>query len=159
MIRPKFWPIRSVLKYVIYITLINEFAKCMSKENENVKSELRVRRDLSRKENKSEIVVGLLIPYTFDGSRVSMSTYHSGAFYASAILIALEDINKHGSLLPGKNLSFIWNDTTCVERTAIKQQHYQQQKGVYAYIGGGCHCTTIAKNAGAYDIPMISYVS
>ena len=108
-----------------------------------------------------EIVIGLLLPYTFADS-VKMSTYKSGKFYASAIDIALEEINKNPDLLPGYRLTYIWNDTKCLESDAINSQYYQlrsKQDKIDVFIGLGCECNTVARVAGALNIPIISHVS
>ena len=108
-----------------------------------------------------EIVIGLLLPYTFADS-VKMSTYKRGEFYASAIDIALEEINKNPDLLAGYRLTYIWNDTKCLESVAINSQYYQlrsKQDKIDVFIGLGCSCNTVARIAGVLNIPIISHVS
>lgn len=99
--------------------------------------------------------VGLLIPmykafYT-----------KKGIYYASAISIAVDEINRQKNLLPGNNISFIWNDTDCEdENKTIRALMYQMyEEKVSAIIGPGCTCNTSARNAAAFNVPMISYVS
>ena len=135
----------------------------------NWKNNRRVRREIDLNSNSSvaltktrskekEIVIGLLIPYTFH-DQVEHSTYYTGKFYASAFNIALNEINSNPTLLPGYSLKYIWNDTKCLEKEAIKAQIYQLQNKIDAFIGPGCHCKTVAKIAGAINIPIISHVS
>ena len=99
--------------------------------------------------------VGLLIPM-----RVAYFTM-KGIYYASAFSIAVDEINKQDNLLPGNNISFIWNDTVCDdENKTIRALMYQMyEMKVSAIIGPGCNCNTSARNAAAFNVPMISYVS
>ena len=111
---------------------------------------------------RKEIRFGLLIPYNFTG--VDRSSYDSGSYYASAAEIAVDKINKDPHLLSNYCLSYIWNDTECLEKEAIRAQDYQlhfqgKEHRVDAFIGPGCHCKTVANVAGALNIPIISHVS
>ena len=102
-----------------------------------------------------EFTLGLLIPF-----HTSDSFNSKGLYYAPAISQAVEDINNMPDLLPGHNISFIWNDTECDEEQALRALFYQiQEKDVSAIIGPGCACATAARLAAALDIPMISFVS
>ena len=112
---------------------------------------------------RKEITFGLLIPYNFS-SKVERSTYDSGLYYASAVEIALDKINKDPDILPDYCLNYVWNNTGCLEQNAIRAQDYQlhldgKEHAVNAFIGPGCHCNTVAKVAGALNIPIISHVS
>ena len=99
--------------------------------------------------------VGLLIP--MKGAHYTKK----GVYYASAISIAVDEINRQENLLPGNNISFIWNDTNCNdENKTIRALMYQMYEAkVSAIIGPGCNCNTSARNAAAFNVPMISYVS
>lgn len=82
-----------------------------------------------------------------------------GANYASAMQVALKDV-EHDGILPGHNLSFVLHDTKCVEDItlrAVAENLVRSQ--VSAVIGPGCSCVTSASLAAAFNIPMISYVS
>lgn len=104
-----------------------------------------------------EFKLGLLIP--FKHASELGNYFHRGEYYASAMSIAVDDINKRQDLLPGRNLSFIWNDTLCEELNTLRALVYQLNNGVGAFIGPGCSCITSARNAAAFNISMISYVS
>lgn len=99
--------------------------------------------------------LGLLIPMT------SAHFTMKGIYYASAMSIAVDEVNKERNLLPGNNISFIWNDTDCWdENKTIRALMYQMYEAkVSAIIGPGCNCNTSARNAAAFNVPMISYVS
>ena len=98
--------------------------------------------------------VGLLIPLS------NAFFTKKGIYYASAISIAIDEINKQENLLPGHNISFIWNNTECEENKTIRALMYQiYEAKVSVIIGPGCTCNTSARNAAAFNVPMISYVS
>lgn len=99
--------------------------------------------------------VGLLIP--MEKARFTKK----GKYYAAAITIAVEEINKQQNLLPGSSLSFIWNETNCYdEQKTIRPLMYQMYEArVSAIIGPACNCGTTARIAAAFNVPMISYVS
>ena len=104
----------------------------------------------------STLPLGLLLPY--NGS--SNSTEQGGISHAAAILLAVQKINNDSSLLPGNQVTFVWNDTLCAsEEVSIRAIFNQLERGVKAYIGPGCNCETQAKIAAAWNVPMISYVS
>ena len=79
--------------------------------------------------------------------------------YASGITLAVEKVNSNPQLLAGHKLRYIWNDTACVETKAVKQQLYQLEAGVDAFIGPACECKTAAIVAEAVNKALISYVS
>ena len=105
----------------------------------------------------AEVKLGLLIPFK-QTTRLSNS-FHRGEFYASAMSIAVDDINRRPDLLPGQNVTFIWNDTRCEEFTTLQSIVYQLNEGVTAFIGPGCSCNTSARMAASFNKTMISYVS
>lgn len=98
--------------------------------------------------------VGLLIP--MEKARFTKK----GKYYAAAITIAVEEINKQQNLLPGSSLSFIWNETNCYdEQKTIRPLMYQMYEArVSAIIGPACNCGTTARIAAAFNVPMISYM-
>lgn len=106
-------------------------------------------------DTEADYTVGLLIPM--------YNAYYTkkGIYYASAMSIAVDKINRQKDLLPGNNISFIWNDTDCEdEDKTIRALMYQiYEAKVSAVIGPGCICNTSARNAAAFNVPMISYVS
>ena len=113
--------------------------------------------DLSSQTQK-EIVIGFLLPYTISEKP---PTYKSARYYASALTLAIDNITKNHQLLPGYKVTFIWNDTQCLENNTISQQFYQLtlSRPVDAVIGPGCHCLSAAKLGAALNIATISYVS
>lgn len=106
---------------------------------------------------KKDVKLGLLIPFKY--ARRLANYYHRGEYYASAISIAVDEINRRQDLLPGQNISFIWNNTECDELKTLRALVYQLNAGVSGFIGPGCTCTTAARSAAAFNVSMISYVS
>ena len=104
-----------------------------------------------------EVKLGLLIP--FKRTNRLGNYYHRGEFYASAMSIAVDAVNQRPDLLPGQNITFIWNDTDCEEFKTLQSVVYQLNKGVSAFIGPGCSCNTSARMAASFNKTMISYVS
>lgn len=104
-----------------------------------------------------EVKLGLLIPFKSAG-RIG-NYFHRGEFFASAMSIAVDDINRRPDLLPGINVTFIWNDTDCEELKTLQSVVYQMNQGVAAFIGPGCSCNTSARLAASFSKTMISYVS
>ena len=114
---------------------------------------------------QNEVVLGLLIPYKVTGG-ADLSGYSGGEYYAAAFMLAIEDINNDTRLLPNIKLRYVWNDTMCLVDLAIKSQLWQhssfqgeERTGVDAFIGTGCKCTTVVRNAVALNMPIISHVS
>ena len=113
-----------------------------------------------------DVFLGLLIPYNVTGG-ADLSGYSGGEYYASAFLLAIEDINNNKQLLPNVTLHYVWNDTMCLVDLAIRSQIWQhcsfkgtqQRTGVDAFIGTGCKCTTVVRNAAALNLPILSHVS
>ena len=103
-----------------------------------------------------EVKLGLLIPFKETALGTS---YHRGEFYASAISIAVDDINRRPDLLPGQNVTFIWNNTRCEEFQTLQSIVWQLNEGVTAFICPGCSCNTSARMAASFNKTMISYVS
>ena len=110
--------------------------------------------------SQKEIVIGVLLPYTISKTLVQ-TTFKSGKYYASAFTLAIDDINRNQNLLPGYKVSYVWNDTKCLENNTLSQQFYQltRDRRVDVFIGPGCHCSSAAKFAAALNIATISYVS
>lgn len=104
--------------------------------------------------------LGLLVPmWSADNDVAGQPYFFEGKEYASAIVLALEQIEKDG-LLPGHNLTYYLNDTTCDETVTLRALTYQiYDLKVSAIIGPGCSCATSARFAASFDVPMISYVS
>ena len=110
--------------------------------------------------NRKDIIkLGALIPFSLGDS--TLSSYFSGLYYASAMFLALEDINDDKYLLPNHTLTLVWTDTACDWKKAISMQlKMLEEEHVDAFIGGGCKgCLTNARIAAAQDLPMVSHVS
>lgn len=105
-----------------------------------------------------EYKLGLLLPYKTVGPHIGIN-YHKGERFASAMTIAIDKVNANPNLLPDYNLTFTWNDTECNDIIAVRAQFQQKNEGVKAFIGPGCSCNTAARNAAAFDMSIISYVS
>ena len=102
------------------------------------------------------LTLGLILPYRISGGGVQT---RPGIYYAAAMTVAVDNINKDPSLLPGINLRFIWDDSECMEEKSIKAFISQWEKKVDAFIGLGCRCFTQARMAAALNLPIISHVS
>ena len=102
------------------------------------------------------LTIGLILPYKLSSGS---NQNRPGEYYASAMTIAVDNINKDPTLLPGINLSFIWADSECDEEKSIEALIHQREKGVHAFIGFGCKCFTQARMAAALNLPIISHVS
>lgn len=111
---------------------------------------------VSQHEAKQNYTLGFLLPYD---TTLDFPGHYSAETYAQALLIALADIRKEKSLLPDINLKWVMKKTQCDELRAIRQQFYMLNNKVDALIGPGCHCVTAGRNAAAFDVPMMSYVS
>ncbi|PFX31878.1 Atrial natriuretic peptide receptor 1 [Stylophora pistillata] len=103
---------------------------------------------------EANYTLGLLIPMN------DADFLQKGNYYASAMSIAVDAVNSQQNLLPGQNISFIWNDTSCEdEDVTIRGLFHQMTEGnVAAIIGPGCLCNTSARIAAAFNLPMISYL-
>ena len=100
------------------------------------------------------LTIGLILPYEVGGGQS-----RPGTFYASALTVAVDNINKDPTLFPGTSLSFIWNDSGCREEESIKALIRQHERRVHAFIGFGCNCSKQARIAAALNLPAISHVS
>lgn len=105
------------------------------------------------------IKLGVIIPYTLGAAKIT--AYYSGRYYASAMYIAIDDINNNTNLLPNHKLTLVWANSECDwKRTLNYQYQMMQDEKVDAFIGCGCgDCKTAARNAAAFNLPMISHVS
>ena len=101
------------------------------------------------------LTIGLILPYKLSTGDVQN---RPGDHYAAAMTIAVDNINKDPTLLPGINLSFIWADSECEEEKSIEEFMRQWEKRVDAFIGIGCKCFTQARMAAALNLPLISHV-
>ncbi|XP_068673835.1 atrial natriuretic peptide receptor 1-like isoform X3 [Montipora foliosa] len=105
--------------------------------------------------NDGNLTIGFILPYKLlSGSDQN----RPGEYHASAMTIAVDNINKDPTLLPGINLSFIWADSECDEEKSIEALIHQREKGVHAFIGFGCKCSTQARMAAALNLPIISHM-
>ena len=105
-------------------------------------------------QSDGNITIGLILPY-----KVGSTGLLPGKSYAAAMTIAVDRINKDPTLLPGINLSFIWDDSECLEEKSIQAFIRQWEKKVDGFIGFGCKCFTQGRMAAALNLPIISHVS
>ncbi|XP_047143236.1 atrial natriuretic peptide receptor 1 isoform X1 [Hydra vulgaris] len=117
----------------------------------------------ANKWNKSDIVFALNLPFQLCQTcknKHSGSGYNTAKYYAAAAAVAVEDINNSNDSLPNHKLRYVWDfnetDTHCYEPDAIKAQFKQISIGVHGFIGYACSCLTVAKNAAAMNLPLIS---
>ena len=137
----------------------SEDCTCIS--NPGYKTEIRIINNISciHLNRKDIIKLGALIPFSLGDS--TLTSYFSGLYYASAMFLAVEDVNNDKYLLPNHTLTLVWEDTECDwKKTISTQLKMLEEEHVDAFIGGGCRgCLTNARIAGAQDLPMISHVS
>jgi len=103
---------------------------------------------------KQNITIAALAPMTGE--------WDVGRTTAAAMPIAVEDINNDPSLLPNHRLQFVFGNTNCSPNTAlplVMNFWAQQNRGVDAFIGGGCNrvCEYISLLAGKWNLPVISW--
>ena len=98
-----------------------------------------------------EVKIGVLLPMT--------GYWPIGRTSASAITIAVERINNDSTLLPGYNMTFLWNDSMCLAAEGLNQAVEFQIAHVDAIIGDGCDiiCEPAAILAASWNLPMISW--
>ena len=71
----------------------------------------------------------------------------------------MDRLNADPTILADYNVTFVWKDTKCDELIAVYEQLNQINSGVQAFIGPGCNCQTAARNAAAFNMSIISFVS
>ena len=107
---------------------------------------------------KRIIKIGVIIPYTFGEEKIT--AYYSGSYYASAMYLALDDINNNPNILPDHQLTLVWANSKCSFTESVKAQYKMiREQKVDAFIGAGCDdCIITARNAGAFNIPIVSHM-
>ena len=105
--------------------------------------------------NANTIKVGILIPLTH-----IVSGNQLGYYYHSAVLFALDYINRSKFLLANHSLGLVWGDTECnINKTVALTMKMIEEQEVNAIIAVGCEsCLETAAIAGSYNIPMLSTV-
>ena len=107
---------------------------------------------------QKEIKLGLLIPLKTDVSKGG-NNYQKGEHFAAAMELAVQDLNANPNILPGHNISYTFENTNCNELLTLRHEFKLIKERISAIIGPGCWCKTAARNAAAFHLPMISYVS
>ncbi|CAH3159682.1 unnamed protein product [Porites lobata] len=102
-------------------------------------------------DNEHEVKIGVLLPMT--------GYWPIGKTSASAITIAVDRINRNPNLLPGYNMTFLWNDSMCLAAEGLNQAVEFKISGVDAIIGDGCDiiCEPAAILAASWNLPMVSW--
>lgn len=101
--------------------------------------------------NDKEVKIGVLLPMT--------GYWPIGKTSASAITIAVDRINEDQTLLPGYNMTFLWNDSMCLAAGGLNQAVEFRISGLDAIIGDGCDiiCEPAAILAASWNLPMVSW--
>jgi len=99
----------------------------------------------------NEVKIGVLLPMT--------GYWPIGQTSASAITIAVERINKDTTLLPGYNMTFLWNDSQCLAAEGLNQAVEFKLANVDAIIGDGCDiiCEPASLLAASWNLPIVSW--
>lgn len=82
-----------------------------------------------------------------------------GLLISGAISLAIEEINNDTALLPDVELRLRWADMKADPRLSVELLTAMWQNGSSVFIGPEDSCATEAFIAGAWNLPMISYVS
>ena len=104
---------------------------------------------------ENEIKVGFLS--TKDTEEANLNRI--GLIINGVMPMVVEHINNRSDLLPNHTLTYTWSDTHGNELGNIQVMTEQWKNGVVAFFGPENTCTTEARIAAAWNIPMISYVS
>merc|ERR1712048_1472994 len=59
-----------------------------------------------------QLILGVPVP-------MSGNSWDGGKTFAAGISVAIDDINQDPTMLPGYNLSFVWEDSMCLEDKAL----------------------------------------
>ena len=86
-------------------------------------------------------------------------TVGKGKKYAGAFVYALNRTNNDSSILHGHTLDYFYRDNQADPMVTIRAMTEMYMNNTVAYIGPEDTCTTEAQLAGAWNIPMIAFVS
>ncbi len=111
--------------------------------------------DKEEVETPTEIKLGFLSTTESDYD----STERVGLVINGVMPLIVDHINNRSDILPNTNLTYTWTNTGGHELGNIKAMTDQWRDGVVAFFGPENTCTTEARIAAAWNIPMISYVS
>lgn len=79
-----------------------------------------------------------------------------------ALPLAVEAVNNNSDLLPGRRLRFVEFNTgpgAIFRSQSVKFMTAERDRGIAAFIGPDETCAMEALVAGAFNLPMLSYVS
>ena len=113
----------------------------------------------SKKNNT--ILLGVILPYTLSADSVtSITGYSTGTYYASAMFIAMNDINNNSAILPNMTFEVVWGDTECVWNKTLILMEKMNDIGVHAFVGGGCadveRAAKFAEEKNKAFLPLVS---
>lgn len=104
-----------------------------------------------------QLILGVPVP-------MSGNSWDGGKTFAAGISVAIDDINQDPTMLPGYNLSFVWEDSMCLKDKALNtalDMYYTKEKTkqVSAIIGPACSdgCEVTAMLGEYWNIPIVSY--
>ena len=144
--------IDTVLTSFLLVLCIKEI-QCYNCSNANVTSNMD---EMEETYIENEIKVGFLS--TVDAEDKN-NVNRIGVIINGVMPMVVEHINNRSDLLPNHTLTYTWSDTHGHELGNINTMTEQWKNGVVAFFGPENTCTTEARIAAAWNIPMISYVS
>lgn len=109
--------------------------------------------------DRDVITIGYLVAFDDEGSVDKAEAERLGRVISGAMSLAVKTVNDRSDLLPGRTLEFQFEDTHGNEDSTLIAVTTLWKNGVVAFIGPDVTCTTEARLADAWNLPMISYVS
>ena len=88
-------------------------------------------------------------------------SWDGGLRIAGAAALAVESVNADKSLLPGRKLTYIWQDSGCSAQQGLKAigELFARESRISAIIGPGCSsvCEPTSYVSDGQGVPLISW--